>query len=160
AVRWCRGCGIRSPARHGVRARGARRLGSHHDQRRRRSRHFLSRLRARPVATGATGMTDKIYLVGFMACGKTTTSRMLAAKLGWRAEDIDDLIEARERRTIAEIFARQGEPYFRAVERDLLALLRPMREVVVATGGGTFSDPENRAAINRDGISVWLDVPL
>jgi len=105
-------------------------------------------------------MTDKIYLVGFMASGKSTTSRALASKLGWRAEDIDDLIEARERRSIAEIFARHGEPYFRAVERDLLALIRPMRRVIVATGGGTFVDPDNRAAINRDGVSVWLDVPL
>ena len=53
--------------------------------------------------------TDKIYLVGFMAAGKTTVARALAARLGWRAEDVDELIEARERRPVAEIFARQGE---------------------------------------------------
>jgi|SRR5579862_6048816 len=105
-------------------------------------------------------MIDKIYLVGFMASGKSTAARGLAARLGWRAEDIDDLIEARERRTIADIFARQGEPHFRAVERELLTLIQPLRHVVVATGGGTFMDPENRAAINRDGTSIWLDVPL
>lgn len=104
--------------------------------------------------------TDKIYLVGFMAAGKTTVARALAARLGWRAEDVDELIEARERRTVAEIFARQGEPYFRAVEREILMLLLPMRHVVVATGGGTFMDLENRTAINLDGVSVWLDVPL
>jgi len=61
---------------------------------------------------------------------------------------------------VAEIFARHGEPYFRAVERDILRMLLPLRHVVVATGGGTFMDPENRAAINLDGLSVWLDVPL
>ena len=104
--------------------------------------------------------TDKIYLVGFMAAGKTTVARALAVRLGWRAEDVDELIEARERRTVADIFARQGEPYFRGVEREILRLLLPLRHVVVATGGGTFMDPENRAAINLDGLSVWLDVPL
>lgn len=104
--------------------------------------------------------TDKIYLVGFMAAGKSTVARALASRLGWRAEDIDELIEARERRTIADIFQKQGEPYFRAVEREILRLLLPLRHVVVATGGGTFMDPENRAAINMDGTSVWLDVPL
>ncbi len=104
--------------------------------------------------------TDKIYLVGFMAAGKTTVAGALAARLGWRAEDVDELIEARERKTVADIFARQGEPYFRGVEREILRLLLPLRHVVVATGGGTFMDAENRAAINIDGLSVWLDVPL
>jgi len=104
--------------------------------------------------------TDKIYLVGFMAAGKSTVARGLAARLGWRAEDVDELIEARERRTIAEIFTRQGEAYFRGVEREILRLLLPLRHVVVATGGGTFMDPENRSAMNLDGLSVWLDVPF
>ena len=103
---------------------------------------------------------DKIYLVGFMAAGKTTVARALAERLGWRAEDIDELIEARERRTVADIFVRNGEPYFRTLEREILRLLLPMRHVVVATGGGTFMDPDNRAAITMDGVSVWLDVPL
>jgi shikimate kinase len=103
---------------------------------------------------------DKIYLVGFMAAGKTTVARALAARLGWRPEDVDELIEARERRAVADIFAKQGEPYFRGVEREILKLLLPLRHAVVATGGGTFMDPENRAAINRDGLSVWLDVPF
>lgn len=104
--------------------------------------------------------TDKIYLVGFMAAGKTTVAHALARRLGWRAEDIDELIEARERRTVADIFARQGEAYFRGVEREILRLVLPLRHAIVATGGGTFQDPENRAAINLDGLSIWLDVPL
>jgi shikimate kinase len=103
---------------------------------------------------------DKIYLVGFMAAGKTTVARSLSTRLGWRAEDVDELIEARERRPIADIFAKQGEPYFRAVEREILKLLLPLRHAVVATGGGTFMDAENRSAMNMDGVSVWLDVPF
>ena len=104
--------------------------------------------------------TDKIYLVGFMAAGKTTVARALAKRLDWQAADIDELIEQRERQTVAEIFARQGEPYFRAAERQVLLEQARPRHLVVATGGGTFVDPYNRAAINRDGVSIWLDVPL
>jgi shikimate kinase len=103
---------------------------------------------------------DKIYLIGFMAAGKSSMARSLGRRLGWLAEDIDDLIEAREHASIAEIFAARGEPYFRAVEREVLRSLLPPRNVVVATGGGTFVDPDNRAAINWDGASVWLDVPF
>jgi shikimate kinase len=104
---------------------------------------------------------DKIYLVGFMAAGKTTVARLLAAKLGWRAEDIDELIEARERLTVADVFAKHGEHYFRGAEREILMrLLLPLRHTVVATGGGTFMDPDNELAINLDGASVWLDVPI
>lgn len=103
---------------------------------------------------------DKVYLVGFMAAGKTTVARALARRLGWQAADIDELIERRERQTVAEIFSRRGEPYFRAAERAVLLEQTLPRHLVVATGGGTFVDPHNRAAINRDGLSVWLDVPL
>jgi shikimate kinase len=104
--------------------------------------------------------TDKVYLIGFMGAGKSTVARALGRRLDWRVEDIDDRIEAREGRTVAAIFAREGEGYFRAVERKVLVDVLPLRHTVVATGGGTFVDPENRAAINRDGLSVWLDVPL
>ena len=80
-----------------------------------------------------------------MAAGKTTLARALGARLTWRTEDIDELIEAREHRSIADIFGQQGEAYFRAIERDILLQLVPLRYAVVATGGGTFVDPDNRA---------------
>lgn len=104
--------------------------------------------------------TDKIYLVGFMASGKSTVARHLAQRLGWRHEDVDDLIEAQERQRIADIFAKRGEAHFRSVERDILKLLLPIRHMVVATGGGTFAESENRSAILMDGTAVWIDVPL
>jgi shikimate kinase len=103
---------------------------------------------------------DKIYLVGFMAAGKSTVARLMGQRLGWRAEDIDELIEVRERMTVTDVFARHGEPYFRAAEREILRLLLPLRHAVIATGGGTFMDPESQRAIKLDGMAVWLDVPL
>jgi shikimate kinase len=102
--------------------------------------------------------TDKIYLVGFMGAGKTTVGRVLSRRLGWRLLDIDELIEQREHATVSDLFAKRGEAYFRSVERAVLAEQVATRHAVVATGGGTFADPQNRALINRDGLSVWLDV--
>jgi shikimate kinase len=103
---------------------------------------------------------DKIYLVGFMAAGKTSVARALARRLDWQAVDIDELVEQREHLAVSEIFARHGEAYFRAAERAVLVEQLAPRHVVVATGGGTFAEVRNRAAINKDGVSVWLDVPL
>ena len=103
---------------------------------------------------------DKLYLVGFMGAGKTTVARAVGRRIGWRVEDVDHRIEARERRSVAAIFSQQGEPYFRQVERAVLHELLPERSVVVAAGGGTFADPENRAAMLADGAVAWLDIPL
>lgn len=103
---------------------------------------------------------DKVYLVGFMAAGKTSLAREIGRRLDWRTEDVDERIEARERRPIASIFARDGEAYFRAVEREVVQELLPPRHVVVATGGGTFVDPDLRALMKADGAVFWIDAPL
>ena len=105
-------------------------------------------------------MTDKIYLVGFMAAGKSSLAAELSRRLDWPVRDIDEIIERLEHRTVAAIFAREGEPYFRQIERRVLHELVPQRHVIVATGGGTFVDADNRTLINADGASVWLDAPL
>ena len=104
--------------------------------------------------------SDKLYLVGFMGAGKTTIGRALSRRLGWRFEDIDERIESRARRSVTSIFAQQGEPHFRQLERQVLSDLLPLRQLIVATGGGTFAEPDNRALMLADGAVAWLDIPL
>ena len=103
---------------------------------------------------------DKLYLVGFMGAGKTTVARVLGRRIGWQVEDVDTRIEARERRTVAAIFAKDGEGYFRRAEKSVLHELQPERNVIVATGGGTFVDADNRTMMLADGAVAWLDAPL
>jgi shikimate kinase len=103
---------------------------------------------------------DKIYLVGFMGAGKSSVARALGKRLDWKVEDIDVRIERAERRDIPAIFRADGEPYFRAREREALVALLPERGTVVASGGGTFVDASNRELMLRDGAVIWLDAPL
>jgi shikimate kinase len=103
---------------------------------------------------------DKIYLVGFMGAGKSSVARALGKRLDWKVEDIDVRIERAERRDIPAIFRTDGEPYFRAREREALVALLPERGTVVASGGGTFVDASNRELMLRDGAVIWLDAPL
>jgi shikimate kinase len=103
---------------------------------------------------------DKVYLVGFMGAGKSSVARALGKRLDWKVEDIDARIERMERRDIPTIFRVEGEPYFRAREREALIGLLPERGTVVASGGGTFADASNRELMLRDGAVIWLDAPL
>jgi shikimate kinase len=103
-----------------------------------------------------------ICLVGFMGAGKTSVGRALAQRLGWRFIDLDDLIESREGRTVAEIFARVGESGFRNAESNTLKELLTASalsgaSMVLALGGGAFIQPENEAVLQRDNIvTVFL----
>jgi shikimate kinase len=101
-----------------------------------------------------------VFLVGFMAAGKTMVGQELARRLGWDFVDLDARIESRERQAIPEIFRDRGESGFRLAEtsalRDLTESLD--RNTVVALGGGTFVQPKNRELL-QDWPSVFLDVP-
>jgi shikimate kinase len=101
----------------------------------------------------------KIYLVGFMGAGKTTVGRELAARLDAPFFDLDDLVEAAEKTSIKDIFARHGEPYFRKRERDILRATKYLDSAVIATGGGTFTFDENIQFIQSEGLSVYLSAP-
>jgi shikimate kinase len=108
--------------------------------------------------------TPGIYLVGFMAAGKTTLGRMLADELGWQFVDIDTDIEHREHTSIAEIFETRGEEAFREIETAVIAawVHKVQRGVptVIALGGGAFTRDPNYDMLEENGITVWLDCPL
>ncbi len=119
---------------------------------------------------------DAIVLVGFMASGKSTVGAALAAQVGGQLVDTDELCEARAGRTIAALFAQDGEAAFRDLERSVIAGLAdvlndqagghttrdttaragPPTARIIATGGGTFVDPANRRALAKLGPTVWL----
>jgi shikimate kinase len=105
--------------------------------------------------------TPGIYLTGFMASGKTTVGRALAEELGWMFVDLDDDIEKRADRCIAEIFDEQGEAAFRQMEtealHDRVKSVQLGRPQVIALGGGTFLSEENFDLVSNNGVSVWLD---
>jgi shikimate kinase len=103
-----------------------------------------------------TQRARNIVLVGFMGAGKTTVGKRLAAKLGRTFVDMDQRIEEREGRSIAQIFAGDGEAYFRAAERDMVKALASQTGLVIAAGGGVVLDPDNLADFNRSGWVVCL----
>src|SRR5437762_11443381 len=99
---------------------------------------------------------SRIYLVGFMGSGKTTVGRRLAKKLGWKFIDLDEEIERREHRQVAEIFREKGEPYFRNLERLCLKDLSSSNsKAVIALGGGAYADAGNRDVAEKTGLTVW-----
>lgn len=97
-----------------------------------------------------------ITLIGFMGTGKTAVGRRLAQRLRRRFIDVDAWIEARERRSITEIFRRYGEPRFRRLERAAIARLVCESNAVLATGGGAVIDPANLAHLKRTGPVICL----
>ncbi len=101
-----------------------------------------------------------IVLVGMMGAGKTSIGRRLAARLGLPFRDADSEIELAAGLTVPELFARYGEPHFRAGERRVIRRLLDGPPLVLATGGGAFMDDVTRAAIRARGVSVWLRCAL
>ena len=105
-----------------------------------------------------------VSLVGFMGAGKTTVGRALAARLGWRFEDLDDLIQARDGRTIEQIFQQQGESAFRDLEHRLVREILTTAKsapLVLALGGGAFLLEPVQRALRDSGIpAVFLDASV
>ena len=97
-----------------------------------------------------------LVLVGFMGTGKTDIGRRAAARLGLRFSDTDQIIEQRTGRTIAQIFAKEGEARFRQWERELIKELASEQDRVIATGGGIVLDPNNVRDLARTGIVICL----
>jgi shikimate kinase len=108
--------------------------------------------------------TPGLYLLGFMASGKTTIGQAVAEQLGWSFADLDAEIEREQGITISDIFAQHGEPRFRDLESE--AIRRHIARIetglpwVIALGGGAILRPENWELIQNNGVTIWLDCPL
>ncbi|MDB5306610.1 MAG: shikimate kinase [Gemmataceae bacterium] len=96
-----------------------------------------------------------IFLIGYRGTGKSTVGQLLADRLGWAFVDADERIEAAGK-TIADIFAAEGEPGFRDRESAVLADLCSLTRHVVATGGGVILRPGNRELLRKAGFVAWL----
>ena len=101
-----------------------------------------------------------IVLTGMSLAGKTTLGTLLSRQLGRRLEDTDQMIVEREQREITNIFATDGEPYFRDLETAMCRQLSAEKGIVIATGGGAILRQENVDALKMNGFIVFLDRPL
>ncbi len=105
-------------------------------------------------------MRQNIVLIGMMGAGKTAIGGELSRRLGRPFSDTDVEIERAAAMTIPEIFARDGEEFFRARESEVLGRVLASGRGIVSTGGGAWLRPENRSRIGAHGVSVWLDCDL
>ena len=125
----------------------------------------MPRTRLRSKRTPTAASVRAVFLVGFMGAGKSSVGRALAQRLNWVFEDLDDRIQSREGRTVAEIFRESGESEFRRAEhaalQQVLEELRGGVARIVALGGGAFVQEENAALLNTSGVpTVFLDAPV
>ncbi len=103
---------------------------------------------------------SQIFLVGFMASGKSTVGPLLAAMLNRQFIDLDNLIVAKVNCTIAELIAREGEERFRQIETETLREAAQGETAVIAPGGGAITRLDNRVLMSRHGTTIWLDAPF
>ncbi|WP_299614404.1 shikimate kinase [uncultured Tateyamaria sp.] len=101
-----------------------------------------------------------VVMVGMMGAGKTAVGRGLAVRLGVPFLDSDAEIESAANMTVPEIFERDGEPFFRTKETQVISRLLDEERGILSTGGGAFLAEENRANISERGVSVWLNADL
>lgn len=103
----------------------------------------------------------KIFLIGFMGCGKTHWGRQLGQKLQIPFFDLDEKIVEQEGRSVSQIFEEEGEEYFRMLEKEILYMLTDGHETfVMATGGGTPCFYNNIDYLKQKGTVVWLNCPV
>ncbi|OQX98736.1 MAG: hypothetical protein B6I24_04505 [Bacteroidetes bacterium 4572_128] len=99
----------------------------------------------------------RIFLTGFMGCGKTYLGKIIAKKLNYKFIDLDELIEKEQNLSINEIFEKKGEMFFRKLENFFLQkTIKNFKNIVLATGGGTFCFFDNISIINKNGISFYI----
>jgi len=101
-------------------------------------------------------MHTRIYILGFMGCGKTTHGKRLAKNLNYRFIDLDQWIENRTELTVAEIFAQQGEEAFREMETEAIKALGKEEDVVISTGGGAPCHNNNMELLKASGQTIYL----
>jgi shikimate kinase len=101
-------------------------------------------------------MQSRLFLIGARGTGKSTVGRVLATRLGWGFVDADERLEAGAGRTIAQIFAAEGEAGFRDRESAVLAETAALTRHVIATGGGIVLRQSNRELLRNSGFVVWL----
>lgn len=99
---------------------------------------------------------ERLYIVGYMASGKSTFGRALAGKAGWRFVDLDEEIERQTGRSVAEIIREDGEAAFRALESSVLRQTSSLNKTVVACGGGTPCYRDNMEFMTLHGMTLWL----
>ena len=98
----------------------------------------------------------RIFLIGYMGCGKTTAGKRLSEKYNLNFIDLDYYIEQRYLKTIAQLFGENGENGFRKIEQDLLKEVAEIENVIISTGGGTACFFDNIELMNRKGETVYL----
>jgi shikimate kinase len=101
---------------------------------------------------------DRVYLTGFMGCGKSTIGPILANTIGYDFVDLDKRIEQQEGRSINEIFSERGEKHFRDIERTVLMKVSALPRTVISLGGGTMTVSENLGLILETGLVVYLKI--
>ncbi|NDV47677.1 shikimate kinase [Paludibacter sp. 221] len=99
---------------------------------------------------------SRYFLIGFMACGKTTIGKAVAEKMGFGFVDLDKLIESEHNKTVSEIFAEQGEEAFRKLENEYLKKLISLENTIIATGGGVPCFFNNMELMNEHGKTFYL----
>jgi shikimate dehydrogenase len=120
------------------------------------SGHSVSNDRIRQIHHRLQQQMENIILIGMPGCGKSTVGRKLASRLGRKFVDADAAIEAHAGMTIPAIFAQQGEEGFRKIETTVLAQLGKESGLVLATGGGCVTRPENYPPLHQNGRIIWI----